>query len=150
MVKRVLLFIFLSIPTIGCVEKVNKDPFVWIPIKVTATAYNSVPSQTSDIHPEITAWGDSLKPGMKVIAVSRDLIAKGLKYNTMVRIDEFSDTFYVKDKMHHKWRNSIDIYMDNDIKKAREWGRRKLIIKYAVLKQNLDSLQAMSEINNIE
>lgn len=68
----------------------------------------------------------------------------------MVRIDEFSDTFYVKDKMNHKWRNSIDIYMDNDIKKAREWGRRKLIIKYAVLKQNLDSLQAMSEINNIE
>ena len=49
----------------------------------------------------------------------------------MVKIDTFPDTFYVKDKMHRKWRNKIDIYMGEDVKRAREWGRKKLMICYA-------------------
>ncbi len=69
---------------------------------------------------------------MKSIAVSRDLIKMGLTHNTMVRIDTFPDTFYVKDKMHRRWRNRIDIYMGKDVKKARAWGKKKLIICYAV------------------
>nr|WP_313777804.1 MULTISPECIES: hypothetical protein [unclassified Allomuricauda] len=69
---------------------------------------------------------------MKSIAVSRDLIKMGLVHNTMVKIDTFPDTFYVKDKMHSRWRNRIDIYMGKDVKKAREWGRKKLMICYAV------------------
>lgn len=69
---------------------------------------------------------------MKSIAVSRDLIKLGLTHNTMVKIDTFPDTFYVKDKMHWRWRNRIDIYMGKDIQKAREWGRKKLMICYAV------------------
>jgi len=71
---------------------------------------------------------------MKAIAVSRDLLKMGLQHNTMVRIDTFPDTFYVKDKMHRKWRNKIDIYMGDDISKARKWGRKKLMICYAIPK----------------
>jgi len=62
---------------------------------------------------------------MKVIAVSRDLMRNGLPYNTMVRIDTFPDTFLVKDKMHFRHRNKIDVYMGKDEKKwAREWGEK--------------------------
>ena len=124
---------------LGCNETKKIDPYVWIPLEVTATAYNSLGYQTSG-DPNITAWGDTLVPGMKSIAVSRDLIAKGLKHGTMVRIDTFPDTFYINDKMHRRWKNRIDIYMGRDNKRAREWGRKKVKIEFAVLRESVDSL----------
>ena len=130
----VVLNLFLS-----CNETKKIDPYVWIPLEVTATAYNSVISQTLG-EPNITAWGDTLVPGMKSIAVSRDLIAKGLEHGTMIRIDTFPDTFYVNDKMHRRWKNRIDIYMGEDNKKAREWGKKKVRIEFAVLRESVDSL----------
>lgn len=117
------------------------DLYHWVPLTVTATAYNSVPGQTSNEHPEIAAWGDSITPGVKWIAVSRDLLKKGLSYNTLVKIDTFKGVYIVKDKMHPRWRNRIDIYMDLDIKKAREWGRRKIEIRYGVLKDSLNTFE---------
>ncbi|WP_405246360.1 3D domain-containing protein [Cellulophaga sp. Asnod2-G02] len=111
-------------------EKQKLDLHDWQPLKVTVTAYNSLPSQTTAQNANIAAWGDTLKPGMKTIAVSRDLMRKGLKYNTMVRIDTFPDTFLVKDKMHFRHRNKIDVYMGTNKKKAKEWGRKKLTIFY--------------------
>jgi len=120
----------------GCSQNEKPvEPFPkynWYGHEVTASAYNSVFWQTDSINPSVAAWGDTLKPGMKSIAVSRDLIKMGLTHNTMVRIDTFPDTFYVKDKMHRRWRNRIDIYMGKDVKKARAWGKKKLIICYAV------------------
>ncbi len=113
-------------------ETPQPDSHQWYGHQVTASAYNSVFWQTDSINPSVAAWGDTLKPGMKSIAVSRDLIKLGLTHNTMVKIDTFPDTFYVKDKMHWRWRNRIDIYMGKDIQKAREWGRKKLMICYAV------------------
>nr|WP_245668131.1 3D domain-containing protein [Allomuricauda zhangzhouensis] len=106
--------------------------------EVTASAYNSVYWQTDTLNPSVAAWGDTLEPGMKTIAVSRDLIKMGLVHNTMVKIDTFPDTFYVKDKMHYRWKNRIDIYMGKDVQKAREWGRKKLMICYAI---PIDTLQ---------
>lgn len=123
----------------GCKEDKEEDPYVWIPLEVTATAYNSLPYQTNEA-PTITAWGDTLKPGVRSLAVSRDLIAKGLKYGTMVRIDTFPDTFYINDKMHPRWKNRIDIYMGKQIDTALNWGKRKIFIEYAILKERLDSL----------
>jgi len=128
-----LIFIFIVITS--CSKKQQAKPameYDWIGHEVTASAYNSVHWQTDSISPSIAAWGDTLKPGMKSIAVSRDLVKKGLVHNTMVKIDTFPDTFYVLDKMHYKWRNRIDIYMGKDVKKAREWGRKKIMICYAV------------------
>ncbi|UJH67298.1 3D domain-containing protein [Allomuricauda sp. SCSIO 65647] len=107
----------------------------WYGLEVIASAYNSVSWQTDSLA-NLAAWGDTLKPDMKVIAVSRDLLKYGLTHNTMVKIDTFPDTFYVKDKMHRKWRKRIDIYMGTDVKKAREWGKKKLMICYAVPKSD--------------
>lgn len=117
--------------SIGCKDKIE-DPYTWETIEVTATAYNSTTAQT-DGSPQITAWGDSLKPGMPYIAVSRDLLRLGLKHNTPVKIEGFNGIYLVKDKMHYRWRKKIDIYMGKDIKAAREWGRKKLEIQYGVI-----------------
>ncbi len=130
----VLSAIILSLA--GCKERVVDDGYVWKKLKVTATAYNSFPSQTSNIHPGITAWGDSLYPGMKIIAVSKDLIPLGLDYNTQVKIKGDTSIYLVKDKMHSKWKNRIDIYMGEDKEKALQWGRKKMTILYRVKKDS--------------
>ena len=109
------------------------EQYEWTSIKVTASAYNSLANQTEG-DPNITAFGDTLKPGDKYIAVSRDLMRRGLKYNTPVKIDTFQGIYWVKDKMHYRWKNKIDIYMGNDVKMARKWGRRKVNISYGTSK----------------
>ncbi len=129
-VSNTMLVVLLCVAFLCCKNKEEK--YVWNTMIVTATAYNSVANQTQD-HPEIAAWGDTLRPDMKCIAVSRDLLAKGLKYNTPVRIEGFEGTYLVKDKMHQRWENRIDIFMGKDVKKAKEWGRRKVTIQYGVL-----------------
>lgn len=115
---------------VGCAEEEKiQHEYYWDSKVVIASAYNSTKSQTS-AKPYITAFGDSLKPGDKYIAVSRDLLKNGLAHNTEVVIEGLDGIFMVKDKMHRKWKNHIDIYMGNDVKAAREWGRRKLCIDY--------------------
>ncbi|MDX1598602.1 MAG: hypothetical protein R3295_08055 [Marinobacter sp.] len=98
--------------------------------EVTATAYNSVNSQTKAGDPTLTAWGDTLKPGMKAIAVSRDLIEDGLTHGTEVTIDGLPGTYIVRDKMNKRWKDKIDIYMGLDVKAAREWGKRTVTISW--------------------
>ena len=135
----VLISIALSLQFTSCSpkKKVYAEVLVWDSIRVTATAYNSLPSQTTATHSNITAWGDTLYPGMKCIAVSRDLIRMGLKHNTMVRIDTSSQIYLVKDKMPTRWRKRIDIYMGVDRAKAFEWGRRKVQLYYVVKKDSI-------------
>ena len=96
-------------------------------MEVTATAYTSSPGET-DSTPSLAAWGDTLKPGMKSIAVSRDLIAAGLTHNTKVRIEGLEGEYRVLDKMNRRWEKKIDIYMGEDRKKALQWGKRKVTI----------------------
>ncbi|MGB8704214.1 MAG: hypothetical protein WCD31_04225, partial [Gillisia sp.] len=62
------------------------------------------------------------------IAISPDLLKKGLKHNTPVRIEGLSGIYFVKDKMNDRWRNKIDIYMGTNVDSARAWGRRRLQI----------------------
>ena len=124
-----LILLFTCILT--CRKSETTPVYDWKTIEVTATAYNSLAYQTSD-NPHITAFGDSLKPGMKYIAVSRDLLALGLKHNTPVAVEGMEGLYLVKDKMHWRWKKRIDIYMGEDVKAAREWGRKKLIITYGV------------------
>lgn len=117
-----------------------KDRYAWVPMEVTVSAYNSVRSQTDGL-PTLAAWGDTLRPGMKCIAVSRDLVSKGLGHNTQVKIEGLEGIYLVKDKMHARWSKRIDLYMGSDVQRAREWGRRKLTIHYAMPKetQTVDS-----------
>lgn len=98
-------------------------------MKVMASAYNSVAGQTN-AEPTLAAWGDRLKPGMKAVAVSRDLIAKGLKRNTMVEIVGLPGRYRVLDKMHWRWDRKIDIYMGTDVDAALEWGVRPVEIRW--------------------
>ena len=100
-------------------------------LEVTATAYNSLSAQTSK-NPTQTAWGDELKPGMKCIAVSRDLIALGLTHNTKVTIEGLPGTYRVLDKMNRRWKKKIDIYMGNNQEAAREWGKKEVTISWKV------------------
>lgn len=56
-------------------------------MEVTVTAYTLREAETKKGHIGLAAWGDQLVPGMKSIAVSRDLIKLGLRHETKVRID---------------------------------------------------------------
>jgi 3D (Asp-Asp-Asp) domain-containing protein len=96
-------------------------------LRVSASAYNSVPGQT-DHTPSIGAWGDELTPGMKVIAVSTDLIEMGLARGQSVRIRGLDGVFTVADRMSDRWERKIDIYMGDDVKAARNWGVREVEI----------------------
>ncbi len=80
-------------------KKEETSSYEWKTIEVTSTAYNSLAYQTSS-NPHITAFGDSLKPGLKYIAVSRDLLKNGLGHNTLVKIEGLNGTYLVKDKMN--------------------------------------------------
>ena len=141
--QKWLTFKFL-IPFIGCLlllnckEKIDLNGYEWKSMRVTATAYNSLAYQTNS-NPHITAFGDSLKPGMRYLAVSRDLLRLGFEHNTLVTIDGLEGVYLVKDKMHSRWRKRIDIYMGTDVKAAKKWGRKKVDIKYLVKIPN-DSL----------
>jgi 3D (Asp-Asp-Asp) domain-containing protein len=99
--------------------------------QVMASAYNSLADQTST-NPNITAFGDSLKPGMRYIAVSRDLLDSGLVHNTKVKLEGFDGLFTVKDKMNKRWRKRIDIYMGTDVQKAKKWGKKNINIEYCL------------------
>ena len=67
-------------------------------LEVTATAYNSVAGQTN-AEPNLTAWGDRLEPGMKSIAVSRDLIELGLTHGVGVEIEGLEGPFIVRERI---------------------------------------------------
>lgn len=134
--KYVIIIIVLFI---WSCKETEASKYTWLPLKVTATAYNSLAYQT-DSNPHITAFGDSLKPGLKYIAVSRDLNKLGLKHNTPVKIDGLEGTYLVKDRMHSRWKNRIDIYMGTNVKAAKKWGRKKVIIHYGVLNKDRDSI----------
>jgi 3D (Asp-Asp-Asp) domain-containing protein len=110
----------------GCGNKNTKR------MEVTATAYTSDASQTHKDHPTTTAWGDELKPGLKCIAVSRDLIPLGLTHKTKVKIEGLPGTYVVLDKMNKRWEKKIDIYMGNDKEAAIQWGKRKVTITWKV------------------
>lgn len=138
MIKHIL-HIYLCLSLFSCKEKaqdIKISKYNWYGREVTVSAYNSVSWQTQG-NPNIAAWGDTLKPGMKVIAISRDLLDLGITHNTLITIASLPDTFIVKDKMNKRWRNRIDIYMGKDINKAREWGVKKLFICYQTSKDSL-------------
>lgn len=102
-------------------------------LEVTATAYNSVEAQTKKGDAATAAWGDQLKPGMKAIAVSRDLLEQeGFDHNTKVKIEGLPGTYRVLDKMNKRWSKRIDIYMGNNVEEAREFGKQEVAITWEV------------------
>ena len=96
---------------------------------VRATAYNSTPAQT-DSRPTESACGATLKPGDKVLAVSRDLEKAGLECGTKVRIDGLEGSYTVLDRTAARHKGLIDIYMGRDVKAARTWGVQEVQISW--------------------
>ncbi len=142
--KESLLYYLFSILLIAIVavlinycQKQDKEDIQYKQLEVTATAYNSNWNQTIG-HPSEAAWGDTLKPGMKVIAVSRDLLDSGLTHMTKVEIKGLPGEYLVLDKMNARWTKKIDIYMGKSEKKAREWGKKKVTIKWKEKKPGLN------------
>ena len=99
-------------------------------LRVTATAYSSHKKQT-DSTPFLAAWNNHIRPGMKIIAVSRDMLKKyGLRNGSKVRIGGLSGYYTVRDKMNKRYRKRIDIYMGRNRRRALRWGRRSVMLYY--------------------
>jgi len=99
-------------------------------LRVTATAYSSHAGQT-DKTPFLAAWNNRIRPGMKIIAVSRDMLTRyGLRNGSKVRIGGLSGYYTVRDKMNKRYRKRIDIYMGMNRRKALRWGRRSVVLYY--------------------
>lgn len=101
----------------------------YVSLKVTATAYTSSAAETND-QPNLGAWGDRLQPGMKAVAVSRDLLDQGLSHGSTIKIDGLPGEYRVLDKMHRRWEKKIDIYMGNNVEQALEWGKQTVVIRW--------------------
>jgi len=99
-------------------------------LRVTATAYSSHGNQT-DSTPFLAAWNNRIRPGMKIIAVSRDMLTTyGLRNGSKVRIGGLSGYYTVRDKMNKRYRKRIDIYMGMNRRKALRWGKRSVVLYY--------------------
>ncbi|MBK7974925.1 MAG: 3D domain-containing protein [Deltaproteobacteria bacterium] len=98
-------------------------------VRVTATAFNSLAAQT-DSTPGTTASGAKLRPGMQVIAVSKDLAEMGLDEGTKVRIEGLPGGGGVADKMDARWHRRIDVYFGKDESAALEFGKKEVTIHW--------------------
>ncbi|HME68706.1 MAG TPA: hypothetical protein VKM54_02440 [Myxococcota bacterium] len=98
-------------------------------LEVTATAYNSISNQTAG-DGTLTAFGLRLHPGMRIVAISRDLEVQGLHHGVRITIDGLEGEWEVGDRLSDEWRERIDIYMGNDVGAARTWGRRRVRIRW--------------------
>jgi len=97
-------------------------------LEVTATAFTSHEAQT-DAHPRLTASGERLRPGMRALAVSRDLERAGLTFGTEVQIEGHGE-WVVLDRMAPRWRRKIDLYMGENEAAARRFGEREVTIRW--------------------
>ncbi len=111
--------------TVAEKKKPSKKKKTKVTRVVKATAYNAVPHQTDDT-PEICAWGDRIRPG--IIAISRDLERSGLTRGKEVHIEGIGKVV-VLDRMHHRKRNQIDLYMES-YEDAVEFGVQELTISW--------------------
>jgi 3D (Asp-Asp-Asp) domain-containing protein len=97
---------------------------------VSVSAYNSLPSQTNS-EPTVTAWGDKLKPGMKAVAISPDLLNEGLSHGSKVKIEGLKGTYVVLDKTNARFTKRVDVYMGVDVEAAKEFGVQQLRVTWS-------------------
>lgn len=113
----------------SCARSPAPIPALGTSTVVTATAYTSHPGQTDET-PFLTASGERLRPGMKVLAVSEDLFAAGLGFGTRVRIEGVAGEWVVLDRMPSGRRRSIDLWLGLDEQAALRFGRRQVRIDW--------------------
>lgn len=100
---------------------------------VTVTAYTSSVKEC-DGDPWVTASGYRLRRGDAVVAVSRDLEARGLKMGTWLylALPQGGGWFRVEDRMHPRWRRRIDVWMGSSRREALAFGKRRGRIFFSV------------------
>jgi 3D (Asp-Asp-Asp) domain-containing protein len=97
-------------------------------LDVTAHAYTSSVAET-DAQPTLAASGERLRPGMRALAVSPDLLAMGIDYGTRVSVNGLGE-WIVLDRMGDEHRRAIDLYMGEDRDAARRFGKRRVRIRW--------------------
>lgn len=126
MKKLLFQIFFLSLP-VGTVKAIPEKPK--IRSVVTATVYNAMPEQTNS-EPLITASGFVIDKDSfpNIIAVSRDLERK-FPMGSKVRISGTSHdgVYYVRDRMHRRWRKKIDILVPDSIKQGK-WKKVSVVL----------------------
>jgi 3D (Asp-Asp-Asp) domain-containing protein len=116
-----LALLLLPLIALGTSARSSKYDIAWSGA-VTATAYNSMESQT-DSTPWITASGTRCREGV--------IASNFLPFGTKVLIEGFGDrVFVVEDRMNRRYKQRIDIWF-RDYSDARRFGVRT--IKYHVL-----------------
>ena len=92
-----------------------------VPDIVTVTTY-SITERETDSTPLLTASGFKINPQNpkrhRIIAVSRDLKRK-YRFGQRVRITnagKYNGEYVIRDLMHHRWKNKIDILINPDDK----------------------------------
>ena len=104
------------------VKLVEKDEV--LPDIVTVTTY-SISEGETDSTPLLTASGFKINPRNpkrhRIIAVSRDLKRK-YRFGQRVRITnagKYNGEYVVRDLMHHRWKNKIDILINPSDKQTK-------------------------------
>ena len=100
-------------------------------LTVTATIYHATIKQT-DSTPDRTATNFKINmnnpESHRIIAVSRDLEAKGFKMNSTVLISNAGDMdglWIIRDRMNKRWTNRIDFLVDETMKGGK-WTNVKI------------------------
>jgi len=76
-------------------------------------------------------WGDELKPGIKALAVSPDLVARGMGPGTRVRIEGMPSGYRVRDQLPDGTRERIEIFMGTDAASVEHFGEKRMRIWWA-------------------
>lgn len=124
-----LMFFWVAVAVIAAIVSACESNKPERSMIVTVSAYNSVPSQTNS-QPTVAAWGDELKPGMKAVAVSRDLLDEGLTHGSVLKIEGLQGKYTVLDKTGPRLTKHVDVYMGVDVEAAKEFGVKQLRISW--------------------
>lgn len=71
------------------------------------------------------SWGDELVPGTKALAVSPDLVARGLSRGVRVRIEGLPASYRVRHRLGDAAHERVEIFMGTDAEAARRWRERR-------------------------
>jgi len=117
-----------SLMLVACARPPRATPPRLRELEVTAHAFTSTRGQTDD-QPTLTASGRELRPGMRALAVSPDLLALGLAFGMPVTIDGLGE-WIVLDRMADRHRRAIDLYLGDDLEAARRFGVRRVRMRW--------------------
>lgn len=99
-------------------------------LRVQAMAYTGGCSPKKSKRTTRGAWGDTLSPNIKAVAVSPDLLEMGLDRGDVISIEGLPGQYKVLDVMHGRHDKSIDIFYGDDQCGAMQWGKRTLTITW--------------------